>query len=150
MPSEKPRYLRAALLNGFNLTALFGVFSVAAGTHDPLPALLAVGGELIYLGTVPALPFFKRRVERKLAKAREVRQKRAEILRKRLTRYDQAAEHRELMSHQLASIEDMLRLLHEQSIGMRDPEVVSRQLETISAEVETTEETVKELTAFLS
>lgn len=252
--SAKPRYLRAALLNPFNLGTLFCTLSVAAGTHDPLPALLAVGAELVYLGVMPALPGFKRRVERQVAekrsaaatktadamlaelspsqrehfyalrdlkdrilqnyqrlsasgllmlssaqridellasflrllstlnayrqylgqqnradverelnelvsdlerepgpeKVREVRQKRAEILRMRLKRFDQAAEHRELMSHQLASIEDMLRLLHEQSIGMRDPEVVSRQLETISAEVQTTESTVRELEEFLS
>jgi len=255
MPASfKPRYFRAAMLSPFNLGALFVTFSTAAGMHDPLPALLAIGAELVYLGIVPALPGFKRRVEKRLAakrsaeatqladgmlaelsssqrehfyalrdlkerilqnyqrlsgssvlllssaqridellasflrllstlnsyrqylgqsnraeverelnelvsdlerepgpeKVREVRQKRAEILRKRLERFDQAAEHRELMSHQLASIEDMLRLLHEQSIGMRDPEVVSRQLETISAEVETTESTVRDLEAFLA
>jgi hypothetical protein len=250
----KPRYVRAALLNGGNLTALGAAAVASLFTLSPLPVLLALGAELVYLGSVPALPGFKRSVERKLAqkrseeaskqadvmlaelspnqrehfyalrdlkdrilenykrlgsgslmlmsseqridqllasflrllstlnayrkylgttnrqqverelnelvsdierdpgpeKVREVRLKRAEILRKRLARFDKAAEHRELMSHQLASIEDILRLLHEQSIGMRDPEVVSRQLETVSAEVETTESTVRELEEFLS
>ena len=83
-------------------------------------------------------------------RVREVQQKRLEILKKRLARFDQAAEHRELMSHQLASIEDILRLLHEQSIGMRDPEIVSRQLDTVAAEVESTESTVRELEEFLT
>jgi hypothetical protein len=250
----QPRYARAALLNAFNLLALAGAAVMGTATHDPLPVLLALGAELVYLGTVPGLPIFKRGVERKLAKqrseeaskladqmlaelspnqrehyfvlkelkerilanyrrlgssglmlmsseqridqllssflrllstlnayrkylggqsraeaerelnelvsdlqrdpgpekVREVREKRAEILRKRLGRFDQAAEHRELMSHQLASIEDILKLLHEQSIGMRDPEVVSRQLETVTAEVESTESTVRELQDFLS
>ena len=251
---SQPRYVRAALFHGLNLGALGAAGVASLVVVNPLPILLAVGAELVYLGTVPALPVFKRGVERKLAaqrsaeatkladamlaelspsqrehfyvlrdlkdrilqnykrlgssrilmlsseqridqllasflrllstlnayrqylnqsnradverelnqlvsdlerepgpeKVREVQQKRAEILRKRLKRFDQAAEHRELMSHQLASIEDMLRLLHEQSIGMRDPEVVSQQLETISAEVESTESTVRELQEFLS
>ncbi|MBS2031695.1 MAG: hypothetical protein JST54_27610 [Deltaproteobacteria bacterium] len=255
MPADaKPRYVRAALLNGVNLSALGAAGVASVALMNPLPVLLALGAELVYLGTVPALPVFKRSVERRLAqqrtveataladamlaelspsqrehfyvlrelkdrilanykrlgssrilvssseqridqllasflrllstlnayrqylgqsnradverelaelvsdlerepgpeKVREVQLKRAEILRKRLKRFDQAAEHRELMSHQLASIEDMLRLLHEQSIGMRDPEVVDRQLETIAAEVETTESTVRELQEFLS
>lgn len=250
----QPRYVRSALFNGFNLAAIGGAGFVSLATLNPLPVLLALGAELVYLGVVPALPGFKRSVERKAAaarsaeaskladamlaelspsqrehfyalrdlkerilanykklgssrlllysseqqidqllasflrllstlnayrqylgqqnrtdverelnqlvsdmerdpapeKVREVQQKRAQILRKRLERFDKAAEHRELMSHQLASIEDMMRLLHEQSIGMRDPEVVSRQLETISAEVESTESTVRELQEFLT
>lgn len=254
MATDQPRYFRAALFNGFNLSALGAAGFASIAVMNPLPILLALGAELVYLGTVPALPGFKRGVERKLAaarsaeaskladvmlgelspsqrehfyalrdlkdrilqnykrlgssslllfsseqqidqllasflrllstlnayrqylgqanradveqelnqlvsdlerapgpeKVREVQQKRAQILRKRLERFDQAAEHRELMSHQLASIEDMLRLLHEQSIGMRDPEVVSRQLEAISAEVESTESTVRELQEFLT
>ena len=249
----QPRYVRAALFNGGNLAVLGGAAVLSAATLNPLPLLLALGTELIYLGTVPALPVFKRRVERQMAKrrsaeaakvadqllaelspsqrehffnlrelkeqvlenyrrlnstglmlmsseqrmdqllasflrllgtlnayrkylggqnrveverelnelvsdlqrepgpekVREVREKRAEILRKRLGRFDKAAEHRELMSHQLASIEDILKLLHEQSIGMRDPSVVSRQLETVAAEVESTESTVRELEEFL-
>jgi hypothetical protein len=55
------------------------------------------------------------------------KERRAEILRKRVLRFTQAAESREVVSHQLASIEDMLRLTHEQSIAIRDPEVVGRQ-----------------------
>lgn len=83
-------------------------------------------------------------------KLREVREKRAGILRKRLERYDQAREHRELISHQLASIEDLLRLLHEQSIGLRDPGLVDQQLDTMVAEAESTEATLRDLQAFLA
>ena len=46
-------------------------------------------------------------------KVREVKQRRVEILGKRLERFDRAAESRELISHQLASIDDFMRLLHE-------------------------------------
>jgi hypothetical protein len=82
-------------------------------------------------------------------KLREVKARRVEILKRRVERYLQAEESREVVSHQLASIEDMLRLTHEQSIAIRDPEVVGRQLEALSAEVAATEETVKEMEQFM-
>jgi hypothetical protein len=43
----------------------------------------------------------------------------------------------------------MLRLTHEQSIAIRDPEMVGRQLDALSAEVAATEETVKEMEQFM-
>lgn len=79
----------------------------------------------------------------------EVKVRRVEILKKRVQRFVQAEESREVVSHQLASIEDVLRLTHEQSIAIRDPEVVSRQLEALTAEVAATEETVKEMEQFM-
>ncbi len=80
---------------------------------------------------------------------KDVKLRRVEILKKRVARFVQADESRELVSHQLASIEDVLRLTHEQSIAIRDPEVVSRQLEALTAEVNATEETVKEMEQFM-
>lgn len=80
---------------------------------------------------------------------KEVKLRRVEILKKRVARFVQADESRELVSHQLASIEDVLRLTHEQSIAIRDPEVVSRQLEALTAEVNATEETVREMEQFM-
>lgn len=80
---------------------------------------------------------------------REVKSRRTDILRRRLQRFQQAEESREVVSHQLAGIEDLLRLTHEQSIAIRDPESVSRQLEALSAEVESTDETVREMERFM-
>ena len=80
---------------------------------------------------------------------KEVKQKRVEILRKRVKRFQQAEESREIVSHQLAGIEDVLRLTHEQSIAMRDPEMVTRQLEALTAEAQSTEETVREMERFM-
>lgn len=80
---------------------------------------------------------------------REVKQKRVEILRKRLERFAQAEESRELVSHQLAGIEDLLKLTHEQSISIRDPESVGRQLEALTAEAQATEESVREMERFM-
>jgi hypothetical protein len=81
---------------------------------------------------------------------REVKERRLEILRKRLSRFEQAAESREIISHQLAGIEDLLRLTHEQSIAIRDPEMMTRQLDALSAEVASSEQTVREMERFLS
>jgi hypothetical protein len=80
---------------------------------------------------------------------KEVKQKRVEILSKRLQRFTQAEESRAVVSHQLASIEDLLRLTHEQSIAIRDPEHISRQLDALSVEVQATEDTVREMEQFM-
>jgi hypothetical protein len=80
---------------------------------------------------------------------REVKSRRVDILRKRLQRFVQAEESREVVSHQLASIEDVLKLTHEQSIAIRDPELVGRQLEALTSEVAATEETVREMEHFM-
>lgn len=80
---------------------------------------------------------------------KDVKEKRLEILRKRVARFEQAGEIREVVSHQLAGIEDLMRLTHEQSITIRDPETVNRQLDVVSAEVEATDETVREMERFM-
>lgn len=76
---------------------------------------------------------------------REVKVKRVEILEKRLQRFIQAEESREVVSHQLAAIEDLLRLTLEQSISIRDPSSAVAQLDALSAGVESSEETVREM-----
>lgn len=81
---------------------------------------------------------------------REVKQRRLEILQKRLERFVQAEESREVISHQLASIEDLLRLTHEQSIAIRDPESVTHQLDALTAEASATAETVREMERFMT
>jgi hypothetical protein len=80
---------------------------------------------------------------------KDVKEKRLDIMKRRLARFEQAGESREVVSHQLASIEDLMRLTHEQSIAIRDPESVNRQLEALSAEATATDETVREMERFL-
>lgn len=80
---------------------------------------------------------------------RDVKEKRLDILKRRLVRFEQAGESREVVSHQLASIEDLMRLTHEQSIATRDPESVNRQLDALGAETNATDETVREMERFL-
>ncbi|MBI5543287.1 MAG: hypothetical protein HY901_05325 [Deltaproteobacteria bacterium] len=249
--ADSESYVRHAFFNKLNLTALGGAVVASLALMNPLPALVAVGAELVYLGVVPSLPRFKRGVrarrelarhgteqqataamlealspnqresfnalrdrilenyqrvpggsvlaetssvrmdgllhsfvrllstlnsyrryltntdrqaiERELAelkadlesasaasseKVREVKKRRVEILGKRLERFDRAAESRELISHQLASIDDFLRLLHEQSITLRDPDVLGQQLDHLAIEIQATDETVHEMERF--
>lgn len=75
----------------------------------------------------------------------DIKRQRLGILEQRLSRFEQAREGREVVSHQLASIEDLLRLTHEQSIAIRDPALVSQQLDALSVEVQASDETVREL-----
>lgn len=78
-------------------------------------------------------------------RVRDVKARRVDILGKRVERFTLAEESREVVAHQLAAIEDLLRLTHDQSISIRDPEVATRQLDALAAGVEASEETVREM-----
>ena len=251
MAKKSPNYIKAAFLMPANLVGLGTAVASAAMTGEPLPALVALGLEGLYLGLFSSMPRFQRAVRsrepadpeaarkavdslladlspsqrehyqqlvglkekilanyRKLPggkvlesdseprldalltsflrlistlnqhrsflnssdrenlekdvreleediareanpRLREVKQNRVDILRKRLSRFEQAGESREVVSHQLAGIEDLMRLTHEQSIAIRDPESVNRQLTVLSAEAEATEESVRQMEQFL-
>lgn len=252
MSSRAPNFLRAAFLLPANLVGLLTAGVSSALTENPLPALVALGVEGVYLGVVSSSRRFQRavrarhpdeaeegraqvaallaelapsqrehyqqlvalrerildnyrklpggrvlaassearldalltqflrllgalnqyrtflnaadraQVERELTgltaelgaadaggRAAEVKRKRVDILQRRLARFDQAQDSREVVSHQLASIEDLLRLTHEQSIAIRDPEAVNRQLDALAAEAQATDETVREMERFI-
>jgi endo-alpha-1,4-polygalactosaminidase (GH114 family) len=249
--AKSPNYIKAAFLMPANLVGLGTAAASAAMTGEPLPALVALGLEGLYLGVVSSMKRFQRAVRaktpddpeaarkavdalqsdlapsqrehyqqllglkekilanyRKLPggkvleadseprldalltsflrlistlnqyraylnssdrehlerevreleedvareanpRLKDVKQNRVDILRKRLARFQQAGESREVVSHQLAGIEDLMRLTHEQSIAIRDPESVNRQLTVLSAEAEATEESVRQMEQFL-
>ena len=166
-PSQKQHYLQLRELRDKILATyqkMPGGRVMAASSERRLDALLTAFLRL--LGTLNSYRKYLSAADRKAVedelkaleaeaaseanpRLKEVKQRRAEILRKRVQRFEQAAESREVVSHQLASIEDVLRLTHEQSIAIRDPEVVGRQLEALTLEVEATEETVREMEKFM-
>jgi len=78
-------------------------------------------------------------------KVREINQQRVEILNKRLEKFDKIRENRQVIDAQCAAIEDVLQLIRDQSVSMRDPQRVSGQLESLVQNVEQTEETVKQV-----
>ncbi|HTS80161.1 MAG TPA: hypothetical protein VMH40_06150 [Myxococcaceae bacterium] len=156
------RDLRDAILENYRKLPGGGV--LAASSEAQLAALLTAFLRLLstlndhrrYLGVADreALRRELRLLESELGaqdnpRLREVQQKRADILRRRLDRFGQAEEGRAVVSHQLASIEDLMRLTHEQSISIRDPAAVTGMLDALAAEVSATEQTVRDLEQFL-
>jgi len=80
-----------------------------------------------------------------LPKVQEINQQRIEILNKRLEKFGKIRENRQVIEAQCAAIEDVLQLIRDQSVTMRDPQQVSGQLESLMQNVEQTEETVKQV-----
>lgn len=245
-------YTKEAFLNRYNLAVIAGALGISLVTLSPLPLILAAGGELVFLGTIPGMRRFQRlidarihaerrlqgrradaayyrslspnqqatvdslrqirdrvdenyrrlsggrlvteqslgkidqllgsfvrlldqlnayrrylsatdrgRIEREHAdlekdvageknqRLADIKKRRLDILARRLERFERAEENREIISHQLAAIEDLLRLVHEQSLTLRDPQDISRQLDTLEVEVAETEGTVREMESFL-
>ncbi len=156
------RDLRDSILENYRKLPAGGV--LAASSESQLAALLTAFLRLLstlndhrrYLGIADreALRRELTLLESELGaqdnvRLREVQEKRADILRRRLERFAQAEESRAVVSHQLASIEDLVRLTHEQSISIRDPAAVTGMLDALAAEVSATEKTVRELEQFL-
>jgi myosin heavy subunit len=80
-------------------------------------------------------------------KVQEINRKRIEILTKRLEKFDKIRENRQVVDAQCAATEDVLQLIRDQSVTMRDPRQISDQLENLVQDVEQTEQNVKEVEA---
>jgi len=80
----------------------------------------------------------------------DIDKKRIEILNKRLEKCQKIGENRQVIDAQIGAMEDVLQLVRDQSITMRDPQQVSDQLENLVHDVEQTEETVKQMEAIFS
>jgi archaellum component FlaC len=78
-------------------------------------------------------------------KVQEINRKRIEILTKRLEKFGKIHENCDVINAQCAATEDVLQLIRDQSVTLRDPQQVSDQLEGLVRDVEQTEETVREM-----
>ena len=78
-------------------------------------------------------------------KVRAIKERRLRILDQRLNRYKKSKENQEIIEEQLATIEDVIKYIHEQSLTLRDPEAITFQLDTLLNEVEETEASVWEM-----
>jgi hypothetical protein len=83
-------------------------------------------------------------------KVQEINQRRIEILRKRAAKFEKIVENRQVIDAQCAAIEDVLQLIRDQSVTMRDPQEVSAQLENLVQDVEQTEQSVREMEEIFS
>jgi hypothetical protein len=83
-------------------------------------------------------------------KVQEINKKRIEILSKRQEKYDKILENRKVVDAQLSAVEDVLMLVRDQSVTMRDPQQVSDRLDSLVHDVEQTEQTVQQVEAIFS
>ena len=83
-------------------------------------------------------------------KVQEINKKRIEILTKRLEKFDRISENRKVVDAQCSAVEDVLMLVRDQSVSMRDPQQVSERLDSLVRDVEQTEQTVQQVEAIFS
>jgi hypothetical protein len=80
-------------------------------------------------------------------KVQDINKKRIEILNKRVEKYSKICENQEVVNAQCSAVEDVLHLVRDQSVTMRDPQQVSDQLDNLVRDVEQTEQTVQQVEA---
>ncbi|MEP0547023.1 MAG: hypothetical protein ABJF88_08825 [Rhodothermales bacterium] len=78
-------------------------------------------------------------------KVQQIKQKRLDILEKRLVKFKKSHENLAVIEAQLETIEDVTKYIHEQSLTMQNPEEISFQLDTLVSEVEETQASIGEL-----
>ncbi len=86
-------------------------------------------------------------LERESPKVQEINRKRIEILKKRVDKYEKIRENCDVVDAQCAAVEDVLQLVRDQSVTMRDPHQITFHLDSLLQDVEQTEETVREVEA---
>jgi hypothetical protein len=91
----------------------------------------------------------KKNLERDPPKVREINEKRVEILGKRLEKFQKIRENSRVLDAQLRAMEDVLALIRDQSVTMRDPQELSGQLDSLIVNVESTEHSVHEMEAIM-
>ncbi|MBE2185914.1 MAG: hypothetical protein IAE99_03980 [Rhodothermales bacterium] len=79
-----------------------------------------------------------------------IKERRLRILENRLDRIKKGRENIEIIEAQLATIEDVTKYVHEQSLTLRNPEEVTYQLDLLLSEVEQTESTIQSIEDVLS
>ena len=83
-------------------------------------------------------------------KVQDINKRRIEILSKRIEKYQKIVENRQVVDAQCSAVEDVLQLVRDQSVTMRDPQQVSDQLTNLVHDVEQTEQTVQQVEAIFS
>lgn len=97
------------------------------------------------LQIVKAIEELQRDMEDDAPKVRAIKERRLRVLEKNLEERKRFKENQEILDAQMATIEDVIRYIHEQSLTMKDPEGITFQLDTLLSEVEETQASVSEL-----
>jgi len=121
--------------------------------HGYARLLLAASQQQQYLkGTDPneikrEIASLQREMNNDSPKVQEINKKRIEILTKRVEKYQKICENQEVVDAQCSAVEDVLHLVRDQSVTMRDPQQVNDQLDNLVRDVEQTEQTVQQVEA---
>ena len=91
------------------------------------------------------LAWLEKQMDKEPPKVQEINRRRIEIGRKRLEKFQKIAENRKVIEAQCAAMEDVLQLIRDQSVSLRDPQEVSAQLDNLVSDVEQTEQSVREM-----
>jgi hypothetical protein len=94
--------------------------------------------------------YLQKDLPKEAAKVQEINRKRIEILNKRVEKYEKIRENSQVIFAQCSAIEDVLQLIRDQSVTMRDPQQINDHLENLVKDVEQTEETVREVESIFS
>ncbi|MCY4000857.1 MAG: hypothetical protein OXF06_06390 [Bacteroidetes bacterium] len=76
---------------------------------------------------------------------RNIKLRRLKVLEQRLQRFKQSQEQLEMIEAQVATIEDVVKYIHEQSLTLTNPEEITYQLDVLLSEVEETEASVSQI-----
>ena len=76
---------------------------------------------------------------------RNIKRRRLKVLEQRLQRFKQSQEQLEMIEAQVATIEDVVKYIHEQSLTLNNPEEITYQLDVLLSEVEETEASVSQI-----
>jgi len=89
----------------------------------------------------------ERDMDKESPKVQDINKKRIEILTKRVDKYQKICENQGFVNAQCSAVEDVLHLVRDQSVTMRDPQQVTDQLDNLVRDVEETEQTVQQVEA---
>jgi len=78
-------------------------------------------------------------------RVRAVKERRLNVLEKRLARFRTAEENLEIIGAQLGTIEDVVKYIHEQSWTLQNPDEVTMQLDALVEEVEETQQSIRDI-----
>ena len=86
-------------------------------------------------------------LDKEVPKVQEINRKRIDILQRRLQKFVKIRENEGVIAAQCSAIEDVLKLIRDQTMTMRDPQEITERLDTLVQDVEQTEDSVREMEA---
>ena len=86
-------------------------------------------------------------LDKEVPKVQEINRKRIDILQRRLQKFVKIRENEGVIAAQCSAIEDVLKLIRDQTMTRRDPQEITERLDTLVQDVEQTEDSVREMEA---